>query len=254
MPTSSITKQFTVKDEKAFEKMLRDCEQAPPPTYSGHDPLARGRDLLKQFEPGKERKNDVNVDFLIVAGTHYVGKSSFLGAIRNFVGYTGEVLNESKVLKECGSNRSFAESILRESIHGNVQWQLPMTMETTLSFPWLAEELEKAKEKGYRIKLHYIAVCSKSEITNRIRNLLHRHTTLVPYEEFCDTFDRRWASLARILPLCQEAYLYDNTMGFHEVARLKDGNVVITVENPPEWILEFLGYCKQSDDIRYWND
>ena len=49
MPTSSITKQFYVRDKKAFEKLLRDCAQAPAPSPPVRDPLEAGRIALKNF-------------------------------------------------------------------------------------------------------------------------------------------------------------------------------------------------------------
>lgn len=49
MPTSSITKQFYVKDKKAFEKLLRACAQAPAPLPPARDPLEAGRIALQNF-------------------------------------------------------------------------------------------------------------------------------------------------------------------------------------------------------------
>lgn len=50
MATSSITKQFVVKDEKAFEKMLNDVKQASvPKVISAPSSLDKGREALARF-------------------------------------------------------------------------------------------------------------------------------------------------------------------------------------------------------------
>lgn len=51
MATSSITKQFTVKDNDAFEKLLKDAEKDAKrelAVYEGSS-LDRGRKALEQF-------------------------------------------------------------------------------------------------------------------------------------------------------------------------------------------------------------
>lgn len=47
--SSPITKQFYVRDEKAFEKLLRDCAQALPPSPPVRNPLEAGRIALQNF-------------------------------------------------------------------------------------------------------------------------------------------------------------------------------------------------------------
>ena len=50
MATSSITKQFVVKDEKAFKKLLDDVKQAPAPKVnSSPSSLDKGREALARF-------------------------------------------------------------------------------------------------------------------------------------------------------------------------------------------------------------
>ena len=50
MATSSITKQFIVKDQKAFEKILRESAKLPNRKATQDSPsLNKGREALKQF-------------------------------------------------------------------------------------------------------------------------------------------------------------------------------------------------------------
>lgn len=50
MATSSITKQFTIKDEKAYKKLLSDVKQAPAPKIiSAPSSLDKGREALARF-------------------------------------------------------------------------------------------------------------------------------------------------------------------------------------------------------------
>ena len=51
MATSSITKQFVVKDAEAFEKLLSEIEKQPERkiTTEENPSLDKGREALKQF-------------------------------------------------------------------------------------------------------------------------------------------------------------------------------------------------------------
>ena len=51
MATSSITKEFVVKDEAAFKKLLEDIKKAPPRRKTAYEEssLCKGREALKQF-------------------------------------------------------------------------------------------------------------------------------------------------------------------------------------------------------------
>ncbi len=51
MATSSITKEFVVKDTEAFEKLLKKVEQMPERKVSATQSpsLAKGREALKKF-------------------------------------------------------------------------------------------------------------------------------------------------------------------------------------------------------------
>ncbi|MBQ6715946.1 MAG: hypothetical protein IJN21_05435 [Clostridia bacterium] len=50
MATSSITKQFIVKDTKAFEKLLAEASKKPERKTTTDSPsLNKGREALRQF-------------------------------------------------------------------------------------------------------------------------------------------------------------------------------------------------------------
>ena len=51
MATSSITKEFTVKDEKAYLRMMKEISNKPARTVKTEKPsnIERGNELLKQF-------------------------------------------------------------------------------------------------------------------------------------------------------------------------------------------------------------
>jgi len=50
MPTSSITKDFFVKDQEAFARLKKDLESVPERKYAVESPaLKEGRDFLVAF-------------------------------------------------------------------------------------------------------------------------------------------------------------------------------------------------------------
>ncbi|MBQ2741806.1 MAG: hypothetical protein IJB42_04785 [Oscillospiraceae bacterium] len=51
MATSSITKEFTVKDAKAYSQLIKEVSNKPARTVKTEKPssIERGNELLKQF-------------------------------------------------------------------------------------------------------------------------------------------------------------------------------------------------------------
>lgn len=49
MATSSITKQFEIKDEETYQKVLKLLEENEEPQKNQTENLKRGKELLKSF-------------------------------------------------------------------------------------------------------------------------------------------------------------------------------------------------------------
>ena len=65
MATSSITKQFVIKDEKAYEKLLNDVKHAPAPKISSSpSSLEKGREALARFSLIRDESDAPFQDFL----------------------------------------------------------------------------------------------------------------------------------------------------------------------------------------------
>ena len=61
MATSSIFKQFVVKDSEAFERLLRDAERAQQrEAVQVCSALEKWREALKRFSPRDENSNSSN--------------------------------------------------------------------------------------------------------------------------------------------------------------------------------------------------
>lgn len=51
-------------------------------------------------------------------------------------------------------------------------------------------------------------------------------------------YSERFTSLVKILPLCNDAYFYDNDNGFVNVAEYRNGQLLLKGDYVPKWIKE----------------
>ena len=155
--------------------------------------------------------------FTIIAGAHGVGKTSFLGALVDPRRYSGEIIDEDKLLSGCGEA---AESAVMERIRNCTERSVPVTLKTSLSsnLEEFINELKYAKQQRYKIELFYISIDSMEESIQRIKNRVKRGGRDVPQDEIVRCFENRWISLSKILPYCDEVIFFANDNGFEKVA------------------------------------
>ena len=109
--------------------------------------------------------------------------------------------------------------------------------ETTLAGNSIINTVKIAKSNGYTIHLWYIFVDSvdiaKKRVLDRVANGGHG----IPM----DIIERRSKTsietLYKIIPLCDEVRIYNNTTAFNPVAWIVDGQLKILDKNIPENIL-----------------
>ena len=164
--------------------------------------------------------------YTIVGGVDGVGKSSFLGALKEIDTAVGTLPNLDQI-NEC------------------IDEGVSFTQETTLSGRKTEATAQKVKELGYHVRLFYIGLDTASESLARIANRVRRGGHDIPENDVERRFAGRWEAVAKILPYCDEAEFYDNDNGFVKVAEYRNGELRTVGKHRSRWLAELQEYLSE---------
>lgn len=179
--------------------------------------------------------------FTIIGGVNGVGKSSLYGALDGAFDNPdrfGMIIDADKLTKQFGGDKVKGGKEAVRLINNCLQNGENFTQETTLSGLKTAKTILLAREKGYQIKLYYIAVSSAEESLSRIQNRVRKGGHDIPREYVIRRFENSFEDLVKVLPHCDEAVFFDNENGFVKVAEFKNGKFTLTGRSTPDWILK----------------
>lgn len=174
--------------------------------------------------------------YTIIGGVNGVGKSSLYGALGEECGDFGVVIDVDKITARLGGDRLKGGKEAVRLINGCLARGESFTQETTLSGHRTLKTVLTAREKGYHIRLYYIAVSSAGESLLRIENRVRKGGHDIPTKDVLKRFESRMEDLLRVLPYCDEAYFFDNENGFVRVADYRDGKLETVGDYAPGWI------------------
>ena len=182
--------------------------------------------------------------YTIIAGVNGVGKSSFSGVLKTERNDLGAIIDVDKIAREDHLNAIEAGKVALKRIEAFLLKGIPFSQETTLSGQRTEKTVKIAKEKGYKIRLFYVGINTYDECIKRIKNRVEKGGHSIQEDDVARRFKNRFASLVKILPYCNEAYLFDNENGFAEVGEYKNGELIQKGEAKPLWLDELIRYLK----------
>nr|MBP3723962.1 zeta toxin family protein [Campylobacter sp.] len=193
----------------------------------------------------------------IFAGVNGAGKSTFyINQLENNDFY-GARINSDEIVREFGDwnnpldqNRAGRLAIkLRNSY---LKKGIDFNIETTLSGHSIVNFIKQAKKSGYNITLFYVGLesveLSKQRVAIRVAKKGHGIDDKTLERRFSQSFE----NLAKIIPICDTIYFYDNSKliknqdeqkfsNLIKIAEKKDFN--ITIYKSIEWFDEMLKSC-----------
>lgn len=176
--------------------------------------------------------------YTIIGGADGVGKSSFTGSLKAQSLTLGTIIDVDKITVQCGNNAIDGAKKAIEKLNECLDNGYSFTQETTLSGNKTVLTCRKAREKGYYIRLYYIGLNTEDESINRIKNRVKKGGHDIPQETVIKRFKNRFEALKKVLPYCDDAIFFDNDNGFCQVAEYKNGELMITVSDPPVWVTQ----------------
>ncbi len=184
--------------------------------------------------------------YTIIGGVNGVGKSSFTGVLKEMRSDLGQIIDVDSITARLGgeSLAGGKESIRR--INEYLDKGQSFTQETTLSGYRTEATAKKAREAGYSVRMYYIGLNSAAESLARIENRVRRGGHNIPSDDVLRRFAGRWEALAKVLPYCDTAEFYDNDNGFTLVAEYRNGELLLTGDERPDWIQELKKYIESK--------
>lgn len=184
--------------------------------------------------------------FTIVGGVNGVGKSAFSGVLSRTDTELGVIVDADKLTAAERVDKMKGGKEAVRIISHCLEKGVNFTQETTLSGKKTLHTVISAKEKGYFIRLYYIAVSSAEESISRIENRVRKGGHNIPPEDVKRRCEKRFEDLKKILPYCNEVQLYDNENGFIYVGEYRNGQIYTVGDYIPDWIKELKGCLNQG--------
>lgn len=178
--------------------------------------------------------------YTIIGGTNGVGKSSFLGSLDEQRDDLGVVIDADKINLRFGGNKVKGGKTASQLISDCLEKEISFTQETTLSGHKTLHTIKVAREKNYYVRLYYIGISSAEESLSRIENRVKKGGHGIPESDVLRRYKSRFEDLSRILPYCDEAFLFDNENGFAKVAEYKNGKIRVVGEYKPDWLKKLI--------------
>ena len=176
--------------------------------------------------------------YTIIGGVNGTGKSSLTGVLKTQLHDMGQIIDVDKLTAQNGGDPIQGGKIALSCIEDCLNKGVSFTQETTLSGHRTETTAIKAQERGYYIRLYYVALNSPEECLQRIENRVKHGGHNIREQDVNRRFAGRWEALKAILPYCNEVHLFDNYNGFDEVAEYKNGELLLKGDNRPDWVLE----------------
>lgn len=178
--------------------------------------------------------------YTIIGGVNGVGKSSLTGVLRERTTDLGTIIDVDRITAELGGNALAGGRVAVKKIRDCLDRGMPFTQETTLSGRKTEATAREAKERGYYVRLFYVALDSAEESVERIQNRVRHGGHDIPSDDVVRRFSGRWEAVRKVLAYCDEAEFYDNGNGFVKVAEYRNGEVRPVGKLCPAWLTELL--------------
>lgn len=184
--------------------------------------------------------------YTIIGGINGVGKSSFMGVLKECGRDLGAIIDANKVTAEMGGNALEGGKAALRKINECIEKGVSFTQETTLSGRKTEATARQVAELGYRVRLYYIGLDTVEESLARIKNRVRRGGHNISDDDVQRRFAGRWAAVSKVLPYCDEAEFYDNDNGFIKVAQYRNGELLVVGNRCPKWLHSLREYLSRQ--------
>lgn len=182
--------------------------------------------------------------FTVIAGANGVGKTSLYEILKSSDDL-GERINIDEIVQLSGSWKDkllqikagrIALSMLSKYINNGTTFHI----ETTLPGSVVSRQIKKAKSKGFEVRLYYVGVDSVDVSLERVERRVRNGGHGIDPDTLKKRFEQMPENLREVLPLCDVASFYDNTLRFRRLALSKADVLFDRDIDVPHWFYELI--------------
>jgi len=176
--------------------------------------------------------------YVILAGVNGAGKSTLYSLVPKFAEYIK--INLDDEVRQVGDWRNVsdvykASKIILAKLRDAFENGQSLCQETTLCGKTIIRSIERAKEEGYVIELHYVGLNSADLAKDRVANRVKHGGHGISDEDIERRYVESKQNLKYIIPKCDLAVIYDNTDSFRRFALYKRGELIRISSRVPDW-------------------
>ncbi len=178
--------------------------------------------------------------YTLIAGVNGAGKSTFynLGTIlpkdQKRIN-SDEILRENKGDWKNPSDQSNAMKEAVKRIRKYLREGISFNQETTLTGNSIIGNIHKAKNQGFTVRMYYVGLESADLAVKRVADRVRIGGHGIEEKDIRKRYDSSLENLKTAIQLCDEVYIYDNTINFRQMAIFKNG-VQITNNEMCGWL------------------
>lgn len=178
--------------------------------------------------------------YTIFAGVNGAGKTSIYKSIYYNENKDEKRINTDEMVAILGSwqDSNLQLRCAREAvklIRKYISEGISFNQETTLAGRSIIRNIEMAKQKGYYVVVNYIGVSNPEVAKERVRIRVKNGGHGIPDEDIERRYYDSIENLKKILNICDEINIYDNTEMFKEIIDFENGKIKWIATNLPEW-------------------
>jgi len=181
--------------------------------------------------------------YTIIAGINGVGKSTIYSSLSDDdVRALGKRINVDEIVATFGDWRDTVAQFRAGKqavmeIKNCLKAKIDFHQETTLSGQSVIYTAKTAKEAGFSVYLWYIFVSDVEIAKQRVRARVASGGHGISDDVIEHRSITSLKTLKAIIPLCDEVWLYDNTIAYNPIAQIIGGVVNLLDKNVPPHIL-----------------
>lgn len=182
--------------------------------------------------------------FTVIAGINGAGKTSLFRVLKE-TDDLGVRVNIDELAQQRGNWRDpkaqiyagrTAMTIISECIKNGRSFHL----ETTLPGAAIIRQITEARAHGFKIRLYFVGIDRVSVAIDRVHMRMANGGHGIADEFIMKRYAQLNTNLRRILPLCDNAILFDNTVKFRQVAILENKRLVDCDTDLPYWFIDLI--------------
>lgn len=166
--------------------------------------------------------------YTLIAGVNGAGKSTFYN-LGNILPRDQKRINSDEILRENkgdwknlhDQSNAMKEAVKR--IKTYLQEGISLNQETTLTGNSIINNIRKAKNLGFIVRMYYVGLESADLAVARVADRVRVGGHGIEEKDIRKRYESSLQNLKTAIQLCDEVYVYDNTVSFRQVAIFKDG-------------------------------